>query len=350
MPPRDPETGRLLPSPVHPPELNAHLTDDAGGGTGLHASDLAETFRHSGWRRGRNMIYQSLRRTMQTRTRIEAFSGCGATAYIYRTVDPPHKYRLGGSSCHDRFCTPCAADRSRCMAHNVLEQVAEERARFATLTLKHSDTPLREQLDRLYSTFRKLRARPFWKRHVTGGAAFIEIKWISGTQQWHPHLHCVLQGRYLPKELLRAEWLRLTGDSYITDIRLIENRKKIAYYVTKYAAKTVNSSFVGRPELLDEVVLALRGRRLAHTFGAWRGLRLTESPNERDWECIGSFHDVCLAALGGDAESCDAIDQACGERAEEVLSCVRKARPPPVVARVLDRQLTFVWPAIDNRF
>jgi hypothetical protein len=223
-------------------------------------------------------------------------------------------------------------------------------ARFATLTLKHSADPLAVQVTRLYRSFQKLRARTAWQSHVDGGCVFIEVKWIATSQQWHPHLHAILHGRYFPKQLLSSLWHSVTGDSMISDIRAISDEGKIADYVAKYAGKSVNDTFLNRPELLDEVVECFRARRLCHTFGTWRGLKLTESPSDRDWEAIGSFHDVASRAVNGDPESIEAIAAICGDRRAEILGAVRFARPPPAEQTEPDRQLTFAWPSIDSRY
>lgn len=338
------------PSSVHPPELSAEVPTVRGGRIPLDAGGLADTFRHSGWRRTRGLIYASLHRTEQSASRQNAFCSCGWKSFVYRTVDPPHTYRLAGSACHDRFCVPCARDRSRCISGNILEKMKGDAARFITLTLKHSDQPLADQLNRLYHSFQKLRQRAAWKRHVSGGCAFIEVKWIHNTKSWHPHLHCVVQGRYFPQNLLRSLWNSVTTDSFVTDIRTASDEGRIASYVAKYASKPVNDTFLNVPALLDEVVTALRGRRLCHTFGTWRGLRLTQVPDGRAWESIGSLHDVCLRALDGDPESQDAIRVICGDRASEMLAAVRFARPPPKIERPSAEQPTFTWPPVDNRY
>lgn len=338
------------PSPVHSPETSLEVPTLRGGRLPLDAGGLADTFRHSGWRRHRRLIYESLVRTCQSASRQNAFCTCGWKSFVYRTIDPPHVYRLAGSACHDRFCVPCARDRSRCISGNILEKMKGEPARFITLTLKHCDDSLADQLARLYRSFQKLRQRTAWKRHVAGGCAFIEVKWIHNTKSWHPHLHCVVQGRFFPQELLRSEWNAVTVDSFVTDIRTATDEGKIANYVAKYASKPVNDTFINEPRLLDEVITALRGRRLCHTFGTWRGLRLTEVPDGRAWESIGDFHTVALAALDGDPESQDAIRMICGDRESEVLQSVRFARPPPKIKPEPIEQLTFTWPPVDRRF
>lgn len=332
---------RSFPSSVHPPELKPEKPALVDGGLGSGSGGLAETFRHSGWRRNRGLVYASLRRTRQSVSRIVSFSSCGFTAFVYRTVDPPHKYRLAGSSCHDRFCTPCARDRSRTISANVLAHLKGRSVRFVTLTIRHTGQALPGQLTRLYRCFAKLRARAAWSRHVKGGGAFLEIKWVESSQSWHPHLHLVVEGRFFPQNLLKAEWHRVTGDSTVVDIRAIEDERRIAHYIVKYASKTVNDTFINRADRLDQAVQALHRRRLCLTFGTWRGLQLTNSPNERDWEALGSLHDVCMRAISGDSEAAFAIEQVCGSRAAEMLDAVHLAIPPPTATKPADSQLYF---------
>lgn len=311
---------------------------------------LASRFRHNGWQHNRELIYESLHRTAQSKSRIEAFADCGATAYVYRAADDPTKFRLGGSSCRDRFCVPCAIDRSRCLATNVLRTLGKRPARFVTLTLRQTDAHLRDILDRLYDSFRKLRARAFWKQRVKGGAAFVEIKYSATNDAWNVHLHIIVHGRFIPKRDLSREWHKITADSFIVDVRLIESEEKIARYVVKYCATTSNNTFLNRKDYLDTVMIVMVGRRLCLTFGDWRGIKLTESPNETDWISLGSFHEVVSKAAHGDRESLAAIHAICRDKAIELIDAVAKARPPPPTKPPPPAQLTFAWPAINFCF
>lgn len=332
------------------PETNQH-NDLYGTAGGLSPDDqLASNFRHNGWRRNRKLIYESLRRTLQSKSRVANFNECGATAYVYRAADDPSKFRLGGSSCRDRFCVPCSIDRSRCLATNVLKTLGKRPARFVTLTLRQTDAHLRDILDRLYDSFRKLRARSFWKRRVKGGCAFIEIKYSAANDAWNVHLHVIVHGRFIPKRDLSREWCKITGDSFIVDVRLIENEEKIARYVVKYCSKPCNDTFLNRKEFLDTVIRTMVGRRLCLTFGDWRGISLTESPNETDWISLGSFHAVVSKAARGDRECLAAVHAICRDKADDVLAAVATARPPPLDKPKPSTQLTFAWPAIDICF
>lgn len=287
---------------------------------------------------------------MQTISRILGFSSCGAAAFVYQSAKAPYDYRLGGSSCRDRFCVPCSRERSRVLATNVLTALKQNPARFLTLTLKTNDGPLSTQIDRLYSCFTALRTRAFWKKRVHGGCAFTEVKWSERNQGWNVHVHCLLHGLYVPKSDLWRAWYDITGDSLIVDIRLVHDQAAIGRYVTKYVSKPLGNSFVNRTAQFDELIRAMAGRRLCLTFGTWRGIKLTETPEPGDWVNLGSFHDVLRKAHDGDVESLQAIKYICQDRTQELLDHVVHARPPPIDATPDQRQHIFSWVLPDPRF
>jgi len=239
---------------------------------------------------------------------------------------------------------PCSIDRSRCLATNVLKALGRRPARFVTLTLRQNDSHLNDVLNRLYDSFRKLRARSFWKTRVKGGCAFIEVKYNAERDSWNVHLHAIVHGRFIPKRDLSREWRKLTGDSFIVDVRLVENEERIGRYVTKYVSKPFNDTFLNRQDFLDTVVHSMVGRRLCLTFGDWRGIKLTESPNETDWISLGSFHDVVTKAAHGDRECLAAIHAIARDKTPELLAAVPQARPPPCDKRPKVTQFTFGWP------
>ncbi len=270
-----------------------------------------------------------------------SFSDCGATAFVFQSLKAPYEYRLGGSSCRDRFCVPCARERSRVLATNVLDALAGKPVRFLTLTLKVNNGPLSAQIDRLYSCFTALRARSFWLKRVSGGCAFTEVKWSPSSSGWNVHVHCMVHGLYLPKSDLWRAWHAITGDSMIVDIRLVRDKGAIGRYVTKYISKPLSRTFLNRDSQLDELVKAMRGRRLCITFGDWRGIRLTQQPEPGDWINLGSFYDVVALALLDDPDSLTAIRQICGDRASEMLATFQRARPPPIPKLPIHEQLYF---------
>lgn len=259
-------------------------------------ANLSTTFRHSGWQRSRRLVLEALARTQQPQTRLANFAGCGSFAYVLQSIDDPAIFRLAGSSCHDRFCLPCARERSHAIANNVIDRIENKKIRFLTLTVKSKSEDLKTLLARLYSAFAALRRRAYWQKHVTGGVAFLEVKWSASATRWHPHFHILIEGSYMNHAKLKQMWHQITKDSYIIDIRLVRSLDHAARYVTKYASKPFNNTFVNRKLLLDEAVLALKGRKLATTFGSWRGVTLARPIDKTGWKKVCSLEQLITDA------------------------------------------------------
>jgi hypothetical protein len=149
-----------------------------------------------------------------------------------------------------------------------------KRASFITLTLAGHEDGLIEKIDRLYRHFKALRNHPLWEERVRGGAAFLEVKWSDKAKRWHPHLHIIADAGFIDQGELSDVWRGITRDSFIVDIRRVKDEEEAASYVTKYASKPLNTSFSNSPVLLDEAVVALKGKRLCLCFGDWYGTPL----------------------------------------------------------------------------
>lgn len=336
-----------LSSFLEAPESKAQHAIDTAGLLVCNEARTSVLFRHSGWFGDRKRIAEALARTDQPTARQEAYRDCGDQAFVLRNVEDPSRYRVAGSCCKDRFCLPCATERSTLIAANVVDLAAGKELRFLTLTIKTNDEPLTDQLDKLYRSFQALRRRAVWTKAVTGGAAFLELKRSSKSDRWHPHLHCLLEGRWIDrKELVRA-WYEITTDSFILDIRPIHNTEHAARYVTKYASKPFNASYVRRPDLLDEAIVALKGRKLAVTFGNWRGLLMTARPPDGTWELVAPLHSIIQRAAAGNIE-CRAIMECLTDRD---LAPIYERAPPiepiPLKPRLTASQLNFfgTWDA-----
>jgi len=346
-------TCTTTPSRLDPTETKSSCRDDGLAGcpgsldtclstTGVCNQTLSQVFRHSGWANHRRLVYAALMRTQQAPSRIISFADCGAEAYVMKSTDDPPRYRTAGSSCHDRFCTPCATERARVIAQNVCDKLGSTRVRFITFTLRNTDEPLRPMLSRLQVSFRAMQRTNLWKRHVTGGVAFLEIKRSGRTEAWHPHFHVLVQGKYIDKIRLQNTWHTITGDSYVVDIRCPGGARNVARYITKYASKPLNSSFLHARARLDEAIHALRGVRLCTTFGGWRGVLLVDKPDEGCWENVGPLADWIRDASRGDSHAVDVLRQLDADKAAVCLELgPLLSRPPPFTERTpnVDPQL-----------
>jgi len=250
---------------------------------------LAASFRHSGWSAYRRKVWDAFQYAEKVKpARREAFATCGTKAVIMRSLEDPETYRIACQCCHDRFCTPCQKMRARVLLANLDDALRDalrrRRVRFVTLTLKHNGATLVDQLTRLYACWRKLRSRKVWKDTQSGGAAFCEVTLSSRSGDWHPHLHVITEGSYIPKVKLQQTWLEITGDSFVVDIRAASDPHDVATYVTKYVTKGISGSVFRNQPRLSEAIDALHGRRLVITYGTWNALHLLDPTDTGDWE------------------------------------------------------------------
>jgi hypothetical protein len=289
---------------VHTPETNPQTSPDGSDwGTAQQPPDHAVSFRHSGWLRIRRLVRQALI-SLDTPSRpLHRFDACGSDPWVVVDAEDSSRLAIHSNHCHSRWCTPCSRERAARIVGNLKTRLNDGDIRFLTLTMKHTDAPLSDQIDRIYEMFRKLRRAPFWTSAVDGGCAILELVHSHRTGLWHVHLHCLLDGRYIRKEDLRAEWWRITGDSHVIDVRRCHDADHAAHYVVKYITKPVPASVINKPEQLLEMMTAVARRRLVLTWGTWRGIRLTEPLDLTAWKAIAPLSELYQRKEAGDLDA-----------------------------------------------
>lgn len=251
------------------------------------------------------------------RDRAWSVSHCRSIAWFVRH-DETGEVRIASSSCHLRWCPLCARARRNYIAREVSEWLDHsDHPKFLTLTLKHTDEPLKEQIDHLYSSFRELRRRKDFDRRVTGGIWFFHIKRARSSGQWHPHLHCLVTGLYIPQSRLRHMWIEITTCSEIVDIRGVDDHERAAFEAARYAASPgslINMDLAGKAEMVD----TLHGRRICGTWGTGRDISLRPEPtfDKHLWQNVGSFQAVV---------ACHTTDR----NAQAILLSWKTGRPLP---------------------
>jgi len=174
-----------------------------------------------------------------------------------------------------------------------------------TLTLKHTRAPLRQQLDFLRASFRRLRQRKCWKACTYYGYGTIEITFNAHTQEWHPHLHILVNSDFIPKPAIKKAWESITRGSYIVDIRPVKSVAGVAEYITSYIAKPPPIETFDEPNLLIEYYQAIYYGRLMIQFGKKRPplpARVDDGyPN--DWLPKRTLNSVLADASRGDQAS-----------------------------------------------
>lgn len=270
---------------------------------GILSRPEEEAFRHSSWSARRAKVFEAMVRLHASDRKQERFVNCGANMWL-ELRDDGRAARLRCEKCRDRCCVPCGAERAALIVENLVQHTEGRNMRLVTFGLRHSKTSLASQIDRLYRSFAEMRRRAFWAGHVTGGAAFLEVKLSKYDNLWHPHLHVLVEGEYMPQKPLSRLWHEVTGDSSIVHITKISDLGHACRYVTKYVTKPLDSSVFCSDEVLDEAINGLRGRRLCLTFGAWRGFRLLDVEDDgHAWTSVGGAYTMFLRVRDGDSDA-----------------------------------------------
>jgi hypothetical protein len=262
--------------------------------------DEEAKFWHSSHARERKAVFNALS-SMGRQRQLHRYVNCGGNTRVYvrGKIGDQFEFRVVAQRCHNRWCPHCARGRSTIYAANIKQWiVAKHRTvRFITLTLRHNDTPLRDQIDRICRSLLAIRRRSWWKSCVHGGVSFIEIK-VGGDNRYHVHAHLIVEGTYASVKELSDEWHAVTGDSPVVDIRLVADPDVVAGYVAKYGSKPIDRAIVFQPKRLIECIQALHGRRLATTFGSWKDLKLNQMPEDDPpgtWQDCGSIREFIVS-------------------------------------------------------
>jgi len=241
---------------------------------------IESRFRHSGWAHNRRRVFAALKDAGVGHRRLERFANCGCNAWLATRGE---ELVIVADHCHDRWCEPCQVARRAMLRAEVFLRVRNAQGgRMLTLTLRTlTGQKLPDILCRLKDAFRRLRQRQWWKEHVKGGVACLEVK-RGKRGNWHPHLHVVCVGQPVRHADLSREWLAATGDSSIVWVTPINGDEKschdAAAYVVKYATKPMSMSSLTHTDLVA-AMLALKGKKLITPIGDWEGIG-KEEPDE----------------------------------------------------------------------
>jgi len=165
--------------------------------------------------------------------------------------------------------------------------------------MKHSSKPLPEQLKSLYYHFRLLRQNPAFKRYVTGGVWFLQTHIAKSDGLWHNHLHCIVSGKWIPANLLKALWLDYTQGSHVVNLKLVDDLDQAAEHVARYATTPCEPTKLTRTSL-TYLMQCLNHRRICGTWGVAKTINLhVQTPADaKDYVKVATWKDVMEAPLG----------------------------------------------------
>jgi len=352
------ERSRLRRQAIDYPAFGRQLAEhgvDVGFVPPPPASPGEIAFRHKWWNEKRVIVRAALVRNKFPQKVIDRFDNCGSNCWVYgnkKTGD----IRIHANTCKNRWCDPCSITKSRIIGGNIRDEM--ERRRFksfqhVTLTLVSSTLPLKAQKIAALLAFKylrnykvKVKKHPndtrltsvnWWSQYVEGGVVCFEPMGKKKTKLFHPHLHLITQSRWIPHAELMEAWRACTRkvnpklESFIVGVYRIDSYEAAAAEVAQYAGKgmaALAEHFLDDPKKVDELVTAMQGSRLCTTFGSWRGIPLTQTPefDATEWRNLGSLNDIL------------AKDQAGDDWAARILQIIRAQvcnapRPPPLESK-----------------
>jgi len=290
---------------VHPqPTSDSHTTDDAPA-PALVLDEVAYRFRRADHAAARAATLDTLYRHYRHRDRANRLAACGTGATVWHSPSTD-QIVVRANHCGMRCCPRCReihSARTRDTLNRFLANVDRTRLSMITFTLRHSDTPLSEQIDRLYASFKSLRKLPLWQSAHPKGYCVLEVKRAADGLCWHPHLHLLAETPYISHAKLSAAWLAVTGDSTIVDIRRV-NAKAVDQhrdYLCAYLCKPAAADILADPDTLVEWIDAFLHRRVLIKFGK---PTLADKPlpptQPEDYRLIGSLLGIMHAHRRGD--------------------------------------------------
>lgn len=204
--------------------------------------------------------------------------------------------------CKSRVCVRCS--RKRALRHTARAATcisAMDSPRLITLTMQHSHLPLVAQLSFLRNYFKLLRATATWRARVTGGFYTIEMTYNREREEWHPHIHAVVDGSYFPEQLLRDTWCAITNGSKVVDVSKVNSARAAARYMAQYIAKSSDVDHLPESKIPDWA-RAVAAARMIAAFGTSRGVKFELPPRSRpqDWEQYANANTLARAAQQGD--------------------------------------------------
>jgi len=242
---------------------------------------------------------------------------------IFRHWYTVNQYRLiGGCTCKKHLlCAMCALRRSAKTVKEVEKKIQSVLVEspslipvLITTTIKNGDS-LDERYTHITSSKKKLThsrrnalsgkriKNKSVTRFIHGSFGSYEFKKGAGGHGWHPHSHeialldstiqfqkVIKKGKEIEcpvefEKTLSEEWYKITGDSYIVDVRKVSDTKtpenengllKAICEASKYALK------LNDIELEDQIhaYKVLRGRRLTFTYGSLWGIKIPDDLND----------------------------------------------------------------------
>ena len=216
---------------------------------------------------------------------------CGS----YLGYDNQGQRVVSANFCRERFCPMCQKRKSLKQYANSIQIAAELQKDYVflhlVLTIRNCvATTLTDTVDTLYKGSRLLfnnkRVKQGWK----GELRALEVTYNHNSGLYHPHLHCLVAVKpsyftsryYLSVDKVRQLWQDCLKVDYLPQVHISKCDDNGFAEISKYCLKPLDLqlSAAEHAEVLDNLNMALKGRRLLQSYGVIKDaaaqLRLTD--------------------------------------------------------------------------
>jgi len=247
--------------------------------------------------------------------KLSRLQSCRTNAWFIRH-NVSGEVRIASNSCKLRWCPLCAQARQNYIASEVSQWFRKvDYPKLLTLTLRHTSSPLADQVNFLYHSFQKLRKRKFVSKRLRGGVWFFQVKKSKDGSAWHPHIHVLIDSDFIAQKKLCQAWAEITKGSTIIDIRAVMDTDKAVQHNARYCATPATLVDLLPWERM-ELYETFAKRRLVGCFGTAKAisLRPTKPPDSESWISVGGW-SLVVGLAGSDS------------RADNILEAWRNKRP-----------------------
>jgi diadenosine tetraphosphate (Ap4A) HIT family hydrolase len=206
-------------------------------------------------------------------------------------------------TCEFRLCPDCGRRRSRKLQKKYLPMMQaflrhhHVKPVHLVLTQTHKKETRKQSAKRIKDAFTKLQRRSFWKEFFKGGTWSLEFtKDKNGLH--HAHLHIIgFRRKFFDIELLRGEWLAVTGDSHVLNLKPILDIATGLREVVKYVSKPLDIRRFGAEDLRE--FLKLKNMRMFGTFGEFRDFCKSFDPSDNDGDEVSELESLSRDLVEG---------------------------------------------------
>ncbi len=192
----------------------------------------------------------------------ERLSNC-SVSYYYLQCDACSTKIMRKFYCGLPICPICQEKKSKGFLKAYEPYVKTfKHPKFMTLTLKNIKNISPDDFKRFSKHFLALKKHlKSWGFKFDKGIRVLEV--TEKGKGYHLHYHLLYDGSYIPQRFLSGVWGRITGGSFIVDIRVARSIQLGFNYLSKYVNKVPS---MGVSETVDYFI-ASKNVRVVQTFG-----------------------------------------------------------------------------------